>query len=256
LPPIELNVWGAKVAENKYTISGGDGLYIDAPPLYRLSGGENAVSEKPALEGMAFLSVRQLCNFLGINAEGDFPLSKRQEISAAAQKSSNLIIPEIARDTALNADSIITLVPIAQDDSLTPLYQRKHLLVELGVAVAASDGKVEDYEIIQLSFAMETHFKFTEFEIRALSALKDYSVAYTPDIPTIARLLASELTPDERLTASEMMMTVAAAGGQIARKELNALRVIFETMGFGESTLNETAANLRLKRVWVLVKGD
>jgi uncharacterized tellurite resistance protein B-like protein len=255
LPPIELNGWGAKVAENKYIISGGDGLYIDAPPSYRLEGEENVSDEKLTRNTMNFLSIRQLCNLLGIGA-GDFSLSKRQEISVAAHKSSNLIVPEIARNTALNADSIITLVPIEQNDSLTPLYARKHLMIELGVAVAASDGKVEDYEIIQLSFAMETHFKFTELEVRAFTALKDYSIAYTPDIPSIAGLLASDLTPDERLTASKMLMTVAAAGGQIARKELNAVRLIFETMGFDESTLNSAISDLHLRRLWVLVKSD
>jgi uncharacterized tellurite resistance protein B-like protein len=256
LPSIEVNSENVKVSGDKYTASGSDGFYADTPIDYSRIGEEKISNGKPSPDDMIFLTISQLCGSLGIAAGGAFPIGVRQEICIAAQNAGNLIIPDIVREPVSNADDIITLVPINHNDSLTPLYAKKHLLIELGMAIATSDGKIENYEIIQLSYVMEKHFSFTDLEIRALRALKDFCLVYPPDMQTAAMRLAAQLSMEERLEASKMMTTISAAGGQLARMEFDALGLLFDIMGLGDEALNQTIDELHLKRVWVLLKNS
>ncbi|MDR1514595.1 MAG: TerB family tellurite resistance protein [Synergistaceae bacterium] len=215
---------------------------------------ENGFNERRAPVNLNLLTVGKFCGILGIAADGEFSLFQKQDISVSAQGRGSLIVPDIARETAVNAGSVVAVVPIEQNDALTPLYAIKHLLVELGLAIAGSDGCVLDYEIVQLSYAMEKHFSFTNLEIRALRALKDYCLLYPPDMVTTARLLAAQTTMDERLEASRMMTTVAAAGGHLARMEFDTLGMLFDIMGLGDDTFNQVIDELHIKRVWILLK--
>jgi uncharacterized tellurite resistance protein B-like protein len=251
---IGVNAGNVEISDNKHIAAGSDGFHIDAPLDYSRIGEEKISNEKLSPDGMEFLTISQLCGSLDIAAGEAFPIDMRQEICIAAQNAGSLIIPDIVREPVSGADDIITLVPIYNNDSLTPLYAKKHLLIELGMAIAGSDGKIENYEIIQLSYVMEKHFSFTDLEIRAFTALKDFSLAHLPDIQTAAMRLAGQLSMEERLEACKMMTTVAAAGGQLARMEFDTLGLLFDIMGLGDDALNHVIDELHLKRIWILLK--
>ncbi|MDR0616048.1 MAG: TerB family tellurite resistance protein [Synergistaceae bacterium] len=253
---IGVNAGNVKILDNKFGVSGNDGFYIDAPMAYQQPGEEKARNEKRTQDSMIFLTIGKLCGLLGMPPGGPFTLARRQEIRASAQNAANLIVPDIAREPAPDADEIIALVPINDGDSLTALYAKKHLFIELGMAIAWSGGPPGDYEIVQLSYAMEKHFSFTDLEIRALTALKDFSLSYAPDMQIAAKRLASQLSMEERLEASKMMTTIAAAGGQLARMEFDTLGLLFDIMGLGDEAFNNALDELHLKRVWVLLKNN
>jgi uncharacterized tellurite resistance protein B-like protein len=243
---------------NECIATGAGVSHVDTGLGRRLVGEEKASNEKQPSVNMTLLTISELCGQLGISvkAPGDLPLSEKQDISVAAQMSGNLIVPDISRARAVIASDVIAVVPINRDDALTPLYAKKHLLVELGLAIAGSDGCVDDYEVVQLSYVMEKHFSFTDLEIRALTALKDFCTMYPPDLEGTASLLASQLSSnEERLEASRMMTTIAAAGGQLARMEFDTLGLLFDIMGLGDDAFNQVIDELRRKRVWVLLKG-
>ncbi|MDR1021469.1 MAG: TerB family tellurite resistance protein [Synergistaceae bacterium] len=257
MQPTWISGGNTTVSLNEYTAADTEGPYIDVTVGYQRTGEEKVSNEKRPSVNMTLLTISKLCGQLGLSvpAAGGLSLSEKQDISIAAQMSGSLIVPDIAREPAVSAGDVITVVPIHQGDALTPLYAKKHLLVELGMAIARSDGYVDDYELVQLSYTMEKHFSFTALEIRALTALKDFCLLYPPDFQDTARLLVPLMPMWERLEASRMMTTVAAAGGQLARMEFDALGILFDIMELGDDAFNQVIDELCLKRVWVLLKG-
>jgi uncharacterized tellurite resistance protein B-like protein len=203
---------------------------------------------------MTTLTISQLGSLLGVSTGENLSLSVRQNISVAANNALNLIVPDIAREPISGVDSVVTLVPIKSGELLSPLYAKKHLMIELGMAVAGNGGKAGEPEIVQLSYIMEQHFRFTELEIRALTALKDFALLYPPDIDITTRRLVKELSQEERTAVAKMMVTVAAAGGHLARNELGALRRLLDGLEIREVMLDQFIKELRIKRIWVLVK--
>ena len=128
---IGVNAGNVKILDNKFGVSGNDDFYIDAPMAYQQPGEEKARNEKRTQDSMIFLTISKLCGLLGMPPGGPFTLARRQEIRASAQNAANLIVPDIAREPASDADGIIALVPINDGDSLTALYAKKHLFIEL-----------------------------------------------------------------------------------------------------------------------------
>lgn len=124
----EVNARSEEVFGNQYAMPGGDGSYVNANMGYGPAEEEKGVNERRAPANMNLLTIGKLCGLLGIDAsEGEFSLFKKQDISVAAQRHGNLIVPDIARETTLGTDSVVAVVPIEQNDSLTPLYAKKHL---------------------------------------------------------------------------------------------------------------------------------
>ena len=246
----------AKVSQDGYAASGAGRSHASAGLRHWRGGEEKNAHERRPSVGMTLLTISKLCGMIGMSLPdaGVLPPALRREISEAAQTSGSLVVPDIARECAVSTPDVIMVVPVRRDDALTPLYAKKHLLVELGMAIARSDGCVDDCEVVQLSYVMERHFSFTDLEIRALTALKDFCILYPPDLGATARLLASQMPAPERLEAAKMITTVAAAGGQIARGEFESLRQFFNMMELGGDALDKAIGELRQKRVWVLWK--
>jgi uncharacterized tellurite resistance protein B-like protein len=205
---------------------------------------------------ITLLKIKQLCRLLGLEAEGASTIDLRRETALSAKNAGFLIVPDIVHDPVYGEDeNMITLVPIGEDEFSSPSYMIAHLTVELGMITALSDGAISESEMIQLSFIMERHFDFTELDIRALSALKDFSILYPPDMELTVKRLTGLLPMDKCRQIAKLMTTIAAAGGQIARKKTDGLKKLFEILGMNEEDLNETIKELQILKTWILVKG-
>ncbi|MDR3322350.1 MAG: TerB family tellurite resistance protein [Synergistaceae bacterium] len=216
------------------------------------------MNEKLTDQTVDILTEEALSAFFDLKYEGKLSRETRREIAFAAGRAGYLVVPDITRESLDDSAALSTLVKVEPGDSLSELYQTEHLAIELGIAIAMSDGKVHPRETVQLSYVMERHFKFTDLEIRALRALKDFCLIYPPGIVQTARRLALILSPDERLVIAAMMTTVAAAAkrGKIGQDEAEGLLALFRTLEINESELDVIIKKLRIKRVWILLKRE
>ncbi|MDR3255556.1 MAG: hypothetical protein LBT31_08300 [Synergistaceae bacterium] len=213
-------------------------------------------AEKETAKTLDILMADALCALFGVECKGRLSVDERRNLASLAASAGYLIVPDITREPIDDSEVQATLVPILPDDSLSQIYRIAHLVIELGIAIAMSDGKVGTREIVQLSYVMERHFKFTGLEIRALRALKDFCLIFPPGIVQTARRLVSILSPDERVEIAGMMTTVAASArnGQIGPGEIEGLLALFRTFEIDESELDRIIRELHIKRVWVLLK--
>jgi uncharacterized tellurite resistance protein B-like protein len=204
------------------------------------------------------LTEEALSASFGLKYEGKLSREARREVAFAAGRTGYLIVPDITREPVDDSEAFFTLVRVEPGDSLSELYQTEHLAIELGIAIAMSDGNVHTREIVQLSYVMERHFKFTNLEIRALRALKDFCLIYPPGIVQTARRLVPILSPADRLVMAEMMATIAAAAkkDQMGHDETEGLLALFRALEIGESELEGIIKKLQIKRMWLLLKSE
>jgi hypothetical protein len=202
---------------------------------------------------LTLLTVAQLGNLLGIRAEGenltDLP---KQSLYKAAKEVGYLVVPNILPEyVEVSGDDVVTIIKINSREELSPLYPSAHLMIELGMCVAMGNGMFEPSEIRQLSYIMERNFDFTDTDIRALTALKDFSSIYPPDIETILKRLLKKLSLDKCRELARIMTTVGAAGS-IGSGKIIALRKLFAALKLDERDLYQLLMSFRYSESGVI----
>jgi hypothetical protein len=199
-----------------------------------------------AVKPLTLLTIAQLGNLLGIKAEGDhLTVLVKRGLCNAAKRAGYLVVPYIIPEYAFaSGDDVITIIRQDQGESLSPSYPAAHILIELGMAIAMGNGQCEPSEIRQLSYVMERNFHFSDIEVRALAALKDFSRMYPPDIGRVTSMLLSMFPLDECRDIARMMVTVGAAGS-IGSGKIIALRVMYDALELDERGLYQLMMSFR-----------
>ncbi|MDR2780581.1 MAG: hypothetical protein LBB28_05600 [Synergistaceae bacterium] len=204
------------------------------------------MSSDRTVKPRALLSIAQLGNLLGIRAEGEsLAVPSKLGLYEAAKGAGYLIVPHILPEYVdVSGDDVVTIVKMNPREELSQFYPLAHLMVELGMSVAMGNGMFEPSEIRQLSYIMERNFDFTDMDVRALAALKDFSSLYPPDIETIAERLLQTMPPDKCRQLARVMTTVGAAGS-IGSGKIIALRKLFAILDLDERRLYQLLMSFR-----------
>jgi hypothetical protein len=180
----------------------------------------------------------QLGNLLGIRAEGEsLTVSAKLDLYEAAKEAGYLIVPHILPEYVdVSGDDVVTIVKMNPREELSQFYPFAHLMVELGMSIAMGNGMFEHSEIRQLSYVLERNFDFTDTDIRVLTALRDFSSIYPPDIETIVNRLL-KIMPQDKCRRLARVMTTVGAAGSIGSGKIIALRKLFAAMKLDERDL-------------------
>jgi uncharacterized tellurite resistance protein B-like protein len=204
------------------------------------------MSSNRAVKPRALLTVAQLGNLLGIRADGErLTVRAKLGLYEAAKGAGYLLVPHILPEYAdVSGEEVVTIVKMDQREELSQFYPLAHLMVELGMAIAMGNGMFEPSEIRQLSYVMERNFDFTDTDVRALTALKDFSSIYPPDIEIITARLLKTMSFDKCRQLARAMTTVGAAGS-IGSGKIIALRKLFAALELDERDLYQLLMNFR-----------
>jgi hypothetical protein len=196
----------------------------------------------------------QLGNLLGISAdEESLTASAKLGLYEAAKGAGYLLIPHILPEYVdVSGDDAVTIVKMYPREKLSQFYPVAHLMVELGMAIAMGNGMFEPSEIRQLSYIMERNFDFTDTDVRALTALKDFSSVYPPDIEIIAERLLKTMPLDKCRQLARAMTTVGAAGS-IGSGKIIALRKLFAALELDERDLYQLLMSFRYSASGIIV---
>ncbi|MDR3280739.1 MAG: hypothetical protein LBT23_09505 [Synergistaceae bacterium] len=198
-----------------------------------------------SLKPMALLSIATLGDLLGVHVTGSLDVSGKRSVAEAAMDSNFLIVPDIMPDYVFaSSDDLVTIVRFDKDDDLSVSYEAAHLTLELGMAISMGNGHAEPSEIRQLSYVLERNFSFTDLDVRALSALKDFSLMYPPDISKITYRMSRRMTLSECQCLARTMTTVAASGA-IGSGKIIVMRTLFSSFKLDERDLYQRLMNCR-----------
>jgi tellurite resistance protein len=129
--------------------------------------------------------------------------------------------------------------PSASD---TKLYGAAATVLKLAVHVANADGQVTDDERQAMTDVVESLFTLDE-DLRArLECLRDLLVLDPPKATTIARKLAEASTKPQREKIGRLLVTIAAADGELHAAEHKALKSLYKALGLAPASLDGAIA--------------
>jgi hypothetical protein len=196
------------------------------------------VSQDIAVKPLTLLKIAQLGNLLGIKAEGDnIAVLVKRGLCNAAHRAGYLIIPHITPDyVSVSGEDVVTIIRHGSGEPLSLEYPSAHLVLELGMAIAMGNGQCEPSEIRQLSYVMERNFHFSDIDVRALTALKNFASIHPPEMGKVVMMLKNVFPLEKCRDVARMMVTVGAAGS-IGSGKIIALRKLYDALSLDEREL-------------------
>lgn len=123
-------------------------------------------------------------------------------------------------------------------------YRAAILMLEMGMAVAAADGAVDQDEVNQIIGFLKGQFLLAPNDARRIDAYKEILVKQPPALSNLAKRLQSSLTVDHLETVCQFLVGIAAANGTVDKGERITLRRFYTALGLPTSKLDDVIAKL------------
>jgi uncharacterized tellurite resistance protein B-like protein len=123
-------------------------------------------------------------------------------------------------------------------------YRAAVLMLEMGMAVAAADGAVDQDEVDQIIGFLKGQFLLAPNDARRIDAYKEILVKQPPALSNLAKRLQSSLTADHLETVCQFLVGIAAANGAVDKRERTTLRRFYTALGIPTSKLDDVISKL------------
>jgi uncharacterized tellurite resistance protein B-like protein len=209
---------------------------------------ERVYCEKTNQSGFAVISISEVASIQGFDKRDK--LTKKQSLSLAHTSQ------EIG--FGLEPDPRIYNKTFAWDDQIA-LFRRqeKHevevdskyrsaaFILELGVAVAAVDGNIDQKELGFIKHFLEGQFLLSEEEIFRLEGLKQTLVSRPPSIQGLGKKIRDQLPQNQTEKICQFLVGVAAADGYIDGNEIKLLKKVYKAFGLDSQKLTDFVEEAR-----------
>jgi uncharacterized tellurite resistance protein B-like protein len=183
---------------------------------------------------------------IGIEQRPKLTASQSRRVADTIQHAGFAIEPDTrmtARSYAWN-DCVAVFLPSDTVLSDRSRYLGAACFLQLGLTIAEADGFVDPEELRRVSENIDAVFQLPASEMQRLNALRAVLLSSGADLGAVAKRLETLLAPDARRQAGRLLVAIAAASGNIDRKELTALRRCFRALGLPPEQLDETVAQM------------
>jgi len=129
-------------------------------------------------------------------------------------------------------DEVVSVFPVGDEmaDQVAS-YQGASVLLELGVAIAASDGVIDDVKLRRITSHLESHFALSQQDSVRLAHLRYLRTKYPTHNFDAARSLRKNLTVEQRRLIGQFLVGIASADERISPQEVHALRRAYRELG-------------------------
>jgi uncharacterized tellurite resistance protein B-like protein len=202
---------------------------------------ESIASEHVWEDGTVVVEVGVLAETQGITERPKLTAAQSKSIAETANAVGFVIEPDIRINGRLYAwgDSVVLFrpeeTPSLPNDSR---YIGAAVLLELGMFVAAADGKIEEDEVNHIAAFLESQFLLDPPDARRLEALKRVFLRQHPTLAGIGKRLQAVLNAHQLETVGQFLVGVASANGTIEKNEVTALRKAYKALGIELKSLD------------------
>ena len=123
-------------------------------------------------------------------------------------------------------------------------YRAAVLMLEMGMAIAAADGSVDQDEVDQIISFLKGQFLLVPNDVRRIDAYKEILVKQPPVLTNLAKRLQSALTADHLETVCQFLVGIAVSNGSVDKRERTTLRRFYTVLGLPTSKLDEVISRL------------
>lgn len=191
-------------------------------------------------DGLALLQVSDIAAIGGLTPQTRLTAKQSAELAETANHVGYVIVPDF-RITGL-AYKWADIVGLFRPDGKPMLptdgsYKPAARMLELGVAVAAADGKITRNEIEHITEFLEAEFDLSPDHLRRLEAYREVLMIRPPAIKPMASQLKAVLSKEQLTMLCRFLVGVAAADGSVPKDEIKLLRSAYTALGVDEADL-------------------
>ena len=210
---------------------------------------DRVVADHTNEDGCALVEVSKLATIHGLEVRTKLTPKQSHALAQTAEYVGLLIEPDPRlTNRPYSWKDVVSLLRPEEKPGLPPTdsrYLAASLMLELGIYIAAADGSIEDVEVDQIAHFLESQFLLDPPDSRRLEALKRVFVARPPSITGLGKRLETNLTREQREAVGRFLIGIAAANGNIDRKEVTALRSAYRALDIEVDHLNKLLEEFR-----------
>ncbi|TAJ43982.1 tellurite resistance TerB family protein [Methanofollis fontis] len=187
----------------------------------------------------ARVPVSSLAEVIGIERRHRLTPVQSRNLSRTVHDGGYVLLPHIQHaGNGYQWDEDLMILPVDDQNALSPSFASYALMLELGIGIAASDGHVDPEEREHLHTFFKETFSLSPFEYQCLDALEDLYIQTPPSLTRLGKRLNEGLDPDARLLVAQFLVDMATADGTVDPKEKKNLNRIFKAMDIEEGYLH------------------
>jgi len=208
---------------------------------------ESFVAANTNESSIVITTVGDLAPLCGFEQRAKLTTSQSEEMASTAGDVGFVLVPDPrVTGRAYKWDEMIALFrPEGRPDvPLDKKYRAAVLMLEMGMAVAAADGTVEQVEVDQIISFLKGQFLLVPNDARRIDAYKEILIKQPPALSNLAKRLQSVLTADHLEVVCQFLVGIAAANGYIDKRERTTLRRFYTALGLPISKLDDIIAKL------------
>ncbi|GJQ30699.1 MAG: hypothetical protein HBSAPP03_25830 [Phycisphaerae bacterium] len=192
------------------------------------------------------VSAGELGAAIGIEQRPKLTASQSRRVADTIQHAGFAIEPDTRMTARAYAwdDRVAVFLPSDAAHTDRSRYLGAACFLQLGLTIAEADGVVDPEELRRLSENIDAVFQLPASEMQRLDALRAVLLSSGADLGAVSKRLETLLSPDARRQAGRLLVAIAAASGNIDRKELAALRKCFRALALPPEQLDETVAQI------------
>jgi uncharacterized tellurite resistance protein B-like protein len=208
---------------------------------------EEVVAAQTSEGAFVILPVSSLAVLQGIEERPKLTRKQSDELAATACTVGFGITPDCrAVGRPYRWDQPVALFPMEQPvPPKDAAFACATCMVELGIALAAADGTVDDQEVLHITEFVNNQFSLSPDDALHLDGYRRVLLRQPPRMTSLGRRLEEKLTADQREQVARFLVGVAAASGNIHRKEITALRAAYRSLGIDPIKLDGLLNEIR-----------
>lgn len=198
-------------------------------------------------DGWTVVSISQLAQLESIPERRKLTKAQSHQLATTATHMGLALEPDPRITGQTYAwDEVVSIFPATDElsDDVSS-YHAAAVLLELGVAVAASDGQIDEVELGRLSAHLESQFDLSSHDSLRLEHLRYLLAKRPPQEFSAAKTLQTNLTIPQRLIVGEFLVGIAAADEEITPQEVAALGKAYHALGLDASELERLLRSVR-----------
>ena len=206
------------------------------------------VSEHSREDGYALVEISKLAALHGLEPRAKLTPTQSRALAQTAEYVGLAIEPDARITTRpYSWEDVVSLLRREEGTCLPAdsRYLAASLMLELGVYIAAADGKIDDVEVDQVAHFLESQFLLEPPDARRLEGLKRVFMARPPTLARLGKRLQAGLSRQQRESVGRFLTGIAAANGIIDRTEVTALRAAYRALDIGVDQLDNILEEFR-----------
>jgi len=217
---------------------------------------DKVVAEYAKKNGISILPISKLATIQGFDPRPKLTFKQSEDLAFTANEIGFLLIPDIRITCRTYGwDEIISIIrPIGKP--LLPKsesYQSASIMLELGFAIAAADGKIDNEEINFIVQTLESQFTLDPAEACCLMAYREVLIVRPPSLSGITKKLSTVLNDTQKEIIGKFLIGVASIQAPSHLKSSNFdlnIKISKELLGNLDNRFHIALADLIQRETW------